>query len=291
MSLTCRWYRFIRYDQLRVYQEHIETLRGDSPAQDSLDRSFHYASEPIKTELDRAVNRMIELWHQAQDTGNTDQARWMCFRVTRAIESSNNAMEQRREELLRILEFYKGSKDVVEADRIFQVMLQHGLIDTTTVPKAAELCTSSFRAPLGYEVVDENIPGNILPNLHRQIELGSTALVPLLQVAAASGVIPRPDFLGRSLLHVAAEKGLVVFLEVILSLGESFPNFRLNIESRDAAHRTPLHLTIQKGHESAYQFLRQRGAKLGRNHTSHSPLASAAGGGHIRIMEDLLKAK
>ncbi|KAL8791559.1 MAG: hypothetical protein Q9195_005823 [Heterodermia aff. obscurata] len=282
---------FVRYDQIRLYQEHIETLKRDRPAQNALDRISHHASEWTNTELDRAVNKMVEMWHQAQDSGNTDQARWMCPHVMRAITYSSNAMEQKREEFLRALAFYKGTNDVVEADRIFQIMLQHGLLSTTTVPKAAELYTNPFGTPLGHEIVDENSPGNILPDLHRQIELGFTALNPLLQNAAASGVTPISDFYGRTLLHVAAEKGLVKLLELLLNLGTHFPKFKLNIEARDEAHRTPLHLTIHKGHESAYRFLRKRGAKLGRNHTGYSPLASAASGGHIRMIEDMFEAK
>lgn len=229
----------------------------------------------------------------AQSCGNEDQAKWMCLRVQRAMENTDQIpKEERQKEMLAILDFHQKCKDISEADSISRTLLQLGWINASTEPKVVDSFCGFVESSLEHGFVEPEVIGDILPHLHRLVELGDIALFSTLRAAAASGSSSKRDFLGRNLLHVAAEKGHTVLLELLLNLQRSHPSFDLDVHGRDAALRTPLYLAIHHGHESSYRLLRQWGASPHtRSAASHSPLASAASGNHLGIMEDLISAR
>ena len=288
---------FVVYKELRLHQEHIKTLRKDLEARDGLSRSNSHAmndaSEKIEKEIVHMVASMVDLYHTAQKSGHIDQVKWMCPYVQRAMVDTNHLpLEQRKEELLEIMYFYRTCKDTIAVDKVLQNLMQLGMVDSATKPTAADLFAESMDLFPESPVTGENGIGNsVLPRLHYLVSLGIIALMPALQIFAASKETPKLDMFNRNLLHVAAEKGYTLILEHLLNLSKSHPTFRLDIEARDAALRTPVCLAIIHGHEPTYRLLKQRGAKLDvRDNTSHSLLASAASGNHIGILKDLIDA-
>ncbi|KAK4205323.1 ankyrin repeat-containing domain protein [Triangularia verruculosa] len=95
------------------------------------------------------------------------------------------------------------------------------------------------------------------------------------------------DFNGRTLLHLAvmadaeeSARGEVV--EALLGRQTS-----LNVQDRDT--RTPLHLAILSGHETAVRQLLQAGASLGvENHRGWTPLHVAARAGYAHLVGFLI---
>ena len=296
---------------MKVRKDDVEELREDLRSQGPLElltthELLNAKSEPISKEIDHALNEMKSLCHQAQDRGDTDQARWMCPQVQKALEDIHcnlkkdtdhflgadlalSGEEAYKNELFKSLQFHRKCRDTTEASRIFQSLLQRGWINVLTDPTATDVYTDCIEPSLANESSATRNTDGILPPLHRLVNEGSVTLFPILQKAAANGWTPQPDFFGRTLLHVAARKGHTLLLEHLLTLGKAHPNFKLDIEARDGASRTPLYLAIHHGHESAYRLLRRNNASPhNRNAASRSALASAAGGNHVGIMEDLI---
>lgn len=188
--------------------------------------------------------------------------------------------------MLDIREFHVSHNDASEADRDAQMLLQLGHKDLASV-ETTDLITNSLQR----ESIDTSQFDDILPPLHRLVSLEQEKLFPILQREAASGTVPKTDFIDRTLLHRAAERGDDRLLGEIIRLGKSYPNFKMAIEGRDGADRTALYLAVSHGHESAYCLLRRERASLkvrGRN--SHSLLAMAARGNHVGIMKHLIDA-
>ena len=250
------------------------------------------AKEAVEKDMNRVLRQMVALCGQAREHGNVDRTRWMCLRLQRAMEDAQCLTDQERlYTMLEIHKFHNNCKDVSEADSIAQALLQLNCINSSSEPQATELFTSSIETSLSRGSSETSQVDDIQPPLHRLAGLGKQALFSILNKAAASGIAPKSDFIGRTLLHVAAEKGDALLLEHLLNLGKSFPSFKLDIDGRDLARRTPLYLATSHGQESTYRLLRSWGASLEvRSGASHTLLAMAARANHIPIMEDLIEA-
>ena len=130
----------------------------------------------------------------------------------------------------------------------------------------------------------------ILPPFHRLAELKDPRLFTLLEQEAASGKTPEKDFIGQTILHVAAANGHDPLIKHILGLRDRFPSFHIGIDERDDAGRTAVLIAISHGQLAAYRSLRDRGAELRiRSAASRSPLAMATQADSVPIMEDLIK--
>ena len=279
---------------MQIVQKYV-TAVSDALQQQGLDREYHDisdAKDAIEEDMRSLLEQMKGLLEQAHKSGKVDQVRWMCSRLRTAINDSQMLTNaERKNLLLKMNELYTIYEDVSGADSVCQDLLLSDCINASSEPKATALFVDSVQNSLerGSGIVQKL--EDILPRFHRLVLLGNPNLFTLLEQEAASGRTPEKDFIGQTLLHVAAANGHDALIKHVLDLRDRYPGFYMNIEERDHVGRTAVYLAISHGHWDAYRSLRDRKASLEiRSKASHSPLAMAARGNHVAIMEDLIKA-
>ena len=250
------------------------------------------AKEAIESDMREVLKQMKELLEQAHQGGRIDRVRWMCPRLQTAINDTKLLTDvERTTLLLNINELYTKYKDVSGADSISQNLLLSDCMKASSEPKATALFVGSVQNSLERGSSNLKKLKDILPPFHRLAELGNPNLFTLLREEAASGKTPNKDFIGQTILHVAAANGDDALIEHLLYLHGRYPGFHMDIEERDDAGRTAVYLAISHGQWSTYRLLRDQNASLKvRSIASHSPLAMAARGNHVSIMEDLIEA-
>lgn len=232
--------------------------------------------------LSRSLGEMKTLVYEAESSGNIDQARWMCYRLTSALDRVEDFSSSEKCDLLaRIACFYKQHGDHTEADRVVQKMLRlsssvqstHSMSPTTLYREFMEKTPeTAFSNSADFK--------DVLPLLHRVVTCGNEELFFHLRSSTSE---PSADccIFGRTLLHAATEKGSVNVLERLLDDG-------MEIDVRDSFGRTSLFLAASLGEEGAFRFLLSRGPNLEvRDCASHSLMETAARGNHVSIMKIL----
>ena len=118
------------------------------------------------------------------------------------------------------------------------------------------------------------------PAIHRAIRAGHVKSAQILSNIPA--FLRESDLIGRTALHIAAERGQVK------SLGVQFASDAIN--DRDAFQCTPLFLAACNGDFESFVHLVERGADT-KAITSggRSVLAAACSGGHLEIVQHLLQ--
>ena len=247
--------------------------------------------DDIEKEIREVLKQMKGLLEQAHQGGRIDQVRWMCPRLRTAINDTKLMTNgERIGLLLKIKELYTKYKDVSGADSISQDLLHSDCINASSEPEATALFVGSVQNSLERGCGSLGKLRKIFPPFHRLAELGNRDLFKLLEKEAASGRTPDKDFIGQTLLHVAAAKGDDALIEHLLQLHDRYSGFHMDIEQSDDAGRTAVYLAISHGQYSAYRCLRDHNASLKiRSRASHTPLAMAARGNHVSIMEDLIR--
>ena len=250
-----------------------------------------YTKRAFEEDMRSLLEQMKGLLEQAHKGGKVDRVRWMVPRLRTAINDPQLlASTERTNLLLKMKELYTIYKDVSGADSVSQDLLLSDCIDASSEPKATAIFVGSMQGSLERGSGTLQKLECILPRFHRLVLLGNPDTFPLLEQEAASGKTPEKDFIGQTILHIAAAKGHDALIKYVLDLRGRFPSFYMNIEERDHVGRTPVCLAISCGQWAAYRILRDRGASLDiRNQASHPPLAMATRGNHGVIMEDLIK--
>ena len=254
-------------------------------------KPIQHAQENIEKDLQRVFEKMLTAFDHAQRHGNVGQARWICGRIEGVLKETQTdrtrclTEAKRRDVMLKIRDFHTKYNDVSGADRTSYELLQS---DTSSESRALSLFADSIEKSLERQFAETAQMDDLIPPLHRLAALGNAALFPILQKAAASGSTPKRDFIGQTILHVAAAKGHTQLLEYLLDLRQSHSNFP-GIEDRDWVGRTALYLAISHGQTFAYHLLISRGASLDvRDFNGNSPLTMASTGNHHVIVEDLI---
>lgn len=280
---------------MQIVQKYVATV-SDVLQHQGLDGDVYHdineAKDAIEKDMREVLRQMKGSMEQAHQDGRIDQVRWMCPRLRTAINDTKLLTKRERISLLlKIKELYTKYKDVSGADSISQDLLHSDCINASSEPKATALFVGSVQNSLERGSGSLKKLKDIFPPFHRLAELGNPNLFTLLEEEAASGRTPDKDFIGQTLLHVAAANGHDALIKHLLYLHESYSGFHMDIEERDDAGRTAVYLAISHGQYSAYRCLRDHNASLKiRSRASHSPLAMAARGNHVSIMEDLIRA-
>ena len=250
------------------------------------------AKDAIERDMREVMKQMKELLEQAHQGGRIDQVRWMCPRLRTAINNTKVLKNvERTSLLLKINELYTMYKDISGADTTSQDLLLSDCMKASSEPKATALFVDSVQNSLARGSGNLKKLEDILPPFHRLAGLGNPKLFTLLEEEATSGRTPEKDFIGQTILHVAAAKGDDALIKHLLYLQDNYSGFHMDIEERDNAGRTAVYLAISHGQWSAYRLLRDQKASLKvRSRASLSPLAMAARGNHVAIMQDLIQA-
>lgn len=279
--------RFSAYDILRRNEKCIDSTLQRLKTEDLGRRFLYRVEEAMKTNRNNihlVLKQMINSFDHTYACGNIDRARWMSFQLQRAIKHRKTLQDTqyltKTEEsglIMRIHNLHQENKDVPEADRVRRQLLHSDLRGSLSQTDLAVLFDTSIERCLRPNSGNMNQVGETRSFLHYLAELGDVSLFPIFQEVAARDYCPGPDFIGQSLLHVAAAHGHAELVGNLLSLERSHKNFKLGIESRDEAGMTAILLAISNGQYSSYQVLRKANARLDvRSETSHTPLGMAA---------------
>ena len=282
---------------MQIAQKYVAAV-SDILHQQGLDGVVYHDINEAKDTMDRnrqeVLKQMKKSLEQAHEGGRVDQVRWMCPRLQTAINNTQLLPKIERTNLrLKINKMYTEYKDVSGADSISQDLLHSDCMKALGEPKATTVFVGSVQNSLERGSGQLKKLKDILPPFHRLAELGNPNTFTLLEQEAANGRTPKKDFIGQTILHVAAANGHEALIEHLLDLHDrySYLGFVMDKEERDGADRTALYLAISHGQWSAYRRLRDRNASLKvRSRSSHSPLAMATRGNHVPIMEDLIEA-
>lgn len=243
------------------------------------------AKKKITNRLSKSFEEMRDLVYEAESSGNIDQARWIYYRLTSALDRVEGFSSCEKRDLLeRIARFYKQHGDHTEADRVVQKMfrLSPSVQSTHNLSPATLYQEFMEKSP---ETACSNSADfkDVFPLLHRVVAYGNEELFSHLR-SSISVSEPSADccIFGRTLLHAATEKGSVKFLEQLLEDG-------VEIDARDSFGRTSLFLAASLGREEAFRFLLSHGPNLEvRDCASHSLMETAARGNHVGIMKILV---
>ena len=272
---------------MHIVQKHV-SAESDVLQKQGLDGDVYHDikdnREAIEKNLRGVLEQMKESLEQAHGSGKVDRVRWMCHRLRTAMRDTKLLTNDERTKcLLRINELCMGYGDVSEADRVALDLLQSDCSSALSESKSTDLFVGSIQNTLERGSGSIQKLEDILPSSHRLAQLMNPKFFKLLEQEAASGKTPEKDFIGQTILHIAAANGQVALVKYILDLG------LVNIEKRDDAGRTAVYLAISHGQCSTYRYLRDRNASLRiRSRAGHSPLAMATQGNHVSIMEDLI---
>ena len=237
---------------------------------------------------------MKNLAFAAEDAREIDKARWMYLKLVSGLGHLENLpyegskVEESKMILLKAAKFYKRIGDHAEADRIIQkfFQLEGSMKNSISEMQKSSLFEEFLEKTLPLEIAFDSFTfANIFPPLHRIIMYSRRVPRSLFPATGNTGISMPKDFIGRTPLHVAAEKGDVELLQLFIEQGCS-------IEARDELGRTPLFLAASLGQDAAFEFLLSRGASLQvRDHASHFLMEVAARGNHTVIIQGLVDAK
>ena len=246
------------------------------------------SKEAVQILIRKDFNEMKNRAFAAEDAGKDDRARWMYQKLIDGLDNLEDPpYEESKMILLRVARFYKRVGDYTEADHIIQkFFLLKDLMSDSSLEK---LCSSLFE-----EFLEKTLPSeisfdlftftNIFPPLHRIVKYSRHVPRSLFRPSRHTGISLPKDFIGRTLLHVAAEKGNLEFLRFFIDQGHS-------IEARDELGRTPIFIAASLGRVAALDLLRNEGANLRvRDLASHFLMEVAARGNHTAIIRRLVDA-
>ena len=106
--------------------------------------------------------------------------------------------------------------------------------------------------------------------------------VALLLFKGINGSVP--DYLGNTVLHKAAERGLLEHTSILI-------NQEMKVDACNYEGVTPLHLASKHGHYHLFRLLIQSGANVNAvtRHTKETPLMYTASAGSIELCQMLLR--
>jgi len=126
-----------------------------------------------------------------------------------------------------------------------------------------------------------------LPILHRLAVIGHTAALRFLLDEAGADINQREPAYGQTALHLAASKGHVEVVELLLAAGADC------LALDDAGGWTAVHAAARGGHDETIRFLLERGPPdyvHARAANGDTPLHRAAYWGHVSTVRTLLAA-